>query len=597
MIFPAINFLPTRCSVIDTFGGYRHQEHLGAGEFYDMKNMTGELYPLLSTRAGRGRLEGRDPVLWNPEKSHPQALAALDGLCLLSDGVLCYGMKDGLFHKIDLGLSAETPKQLIQFGSYLIVMPDKKYFNTKDPDDFGSIEAEFTANEDSAASIFPYDLKNEKSFLVGSWSNTPPETPSDGDYWVDTSEKGNKLMQYSAVGDSWIQRRSYLKFSAVGVGTNFRAGDSVKINSADFPTDLKEVLENGVQILALEENYIVVEAYPIHAENAGFSVSRKMPEMDFLFEHENRLWGCRYGLGEDGSFVNEIYASKLGDFKNWNSFQGISTDSYVVSCGTDGPWTGAIKALGYPLFFKENYLHKVYGSYPAEYQIQVIPCRGVQEGCHKSLAVVNGVLFYKAVSGVVCYDGTLPERVSEALGETSYSDAVAGGVGDLYYISMKDSSGIWQLFCYHTRRGFWHREDETQVAEFCTVKDQLYYIVPDSPMVRAVRGAPGEETPFSWYVETGRLRADEAEQGYLSRITARLTLAPGTRLRFLVQYDSLGPWHCLASLRGGRTDSFCVPLRLRRCDHLRLRMEGEGEARLHALTLETRAGGTKRRRG
>ena len=86
----------------------------------------------------------------------------------------------------------------------------------------------------------------------------------------------------------------------------------------------------------------------------SITIERRMPSMDFVTESENRLWGCRYGTANNGEVVNEIYSSKLGDFKNWNCFMGLSTDSYVASCGTDGQFTGAITHLGYPLFFKEN---------------------------------------------------------------------------------------------------------------------------------------------------------------------------------------------------------------------------------------------------
>ena len=54
----------------------------------------------------------------------------------------------------------------------------------------------------------------------------------------------------------------------------------------------------------------------------------------------------------DGKAVNEIYASKLGDFKNWNCYAGRSTDSYVATRGSDGPFTGAADYLGSPLFFR-----------------------------------------------------------------------------------------------------------------------------------------------------------------------------------------------------------------------------------------------------
>ena len=59
----------------------------------------------------------------------------------------------------------------------------------------------------------------------------------------------------------------------------------------------------------------------------------------------------------------------LGDFRNWQCFMGLSTDSYYGNLGTDGKFTGAITHMGYPLFFKENCLHKVYGDYPAQFQM------------------------------------------------------------------------------------------------------------------------------------------------------------------------------------------------------------------------------------
>ena len=74
--------------------------------------------------------------------------------------------------------------------------------------------------------------------------------------------------------------------------------------------------------------------------------------MDFVIESGNRLWGCRYGKALNGETVNEIYASKLGDFRNWYCFAGISTDSYTASVGTDGAFTGAVTYMGRPIFFK-----------------------------------------------------------------------------------------------------------------------------------------------------------------------------------------------------------------------------------------------------
>ena len=96
---------------------------------------------------------------------------------------------------------------------------------------------------------------------------------------------------------------------------------------------------------------------------SGLKIKRKVPDMDFLTECENRLWGC-------SSKNHEVYASKLGDPLNWNVFEGISTDSYAATIGSDGDFTAAATYSGYALFFKEHTIHKVYGNKPSNIQIQ-----------------------------------------------------------------------------------------------------------------------------------------------------------------------------------------------------------------------------------
>ena len=602
MLFPKLNALPVSRRVIDTFRGYRHSLRIGAGEFYDMQNLTGDHYPVLSPRGPRRMDPSRNPAVWDAA-SLPQGMAAQDGLCYVSNGLLYYGFQDGAYQTADLSLTAGE-KQLIPFGSYLLILPDKKYFNTKRPSDCGSIEAEFSLTVSHTADVTYTLCDKDGAAYAAVRSDTAPNAPADGQYWLDTanylSDNIAVLKQYSAALSSWnIISPTYVKIETPGIGAPFSVGDFVCIDGEDVRPIrcLRGITEASHEIVAKENGYIVV-CYPI-AETSweipnteSFSVSRKMPMTDFLFEHENRLWGCRYGKANNGEFVNEIYASKLGDFKNWNSFQGISTDSYIASCGTDGKWTGAIKALGYPLFFKENCLHKVYGSYPAEYQMQTIPCRGVQEGCENSLAVVNEVLFYKSRGGVCAYDGSLPSCVSEALGNERYGKAVAGGCGNKYYISMQDTGGAWSLFCFDTQKGFWHREDPLRVDAFCTVGDELFYIEHDAPWIRTMPNGKGEplEERVPWYAETGILGADAPDHKYLSRITVRLSMAVGTSVRFFAEYDSCGSRELLASVTGNRLNSVSVSLRPRRCDHLRLRIEGEGEAKIFSVTMTTERG-------
>ena len=594
MEFPVLLPVPVRRSVIDSFGGYCHGDHVEAGQFFDMENMSGDRFPYLSPRGGRGALSARNPELWNPGENPPLAMAELDGLCLLTQEGLYYDLRSGLFHKEELALSAELPKSLVSFGSYLIILPDGKYLNLRHPEDQGSLEAIYAPEKPD---VQFYLCSRDGKILSATAATTAPAEPADGTLWLDISRfysRGKSpLLQYSLAEEHWVSLADpCIRVEATGIGAAFSAGDWVFTEGVEDHA-LCALTAQPREVVLAAADYLVLDAPmgsdAVTLEGAeGFAVARRLPKMDFLFASGDRLWGCRYGWDE-GRFVNEIYASKQGDFKNWYCFRGEDSDSVCIPCGTDGPWTGVIHALGQPLLFKENCLHRIYGDSAKNFRMQTLPCQGVQEGCHKSLAVIHGMLYYKALCGVVCFDGALPEPVSQALGGEPYFAAVAGALGDKYYISMLDSHGESQLFCYDTGHKFWHRQDQLRVMELRRVKDKLYYIEAGSNVVGILDGGDSVERKFPWFAESGRLQNEGAQ--YLRRITVRLSMAPETALRFLVEYDSEGLWRPLAQVTGGRRGTVSLALRLRRCDHLRLRIEGEGPALIYSLSLERTPGG------
>ena len=320
-------------------------------------------------------------------------------------------------------------------------------------------------------------------------------------------------------------------------------------------------------------------------EDGAITVTRTMPNLDFITESENRLWGCRYGVAANGEVVNEIYACKLGDFKNWNCFMGLSTDSYAASCGTDGQFTGAITHLGYPLFFKEDCVHKVYGNFPSNYQIQTTVCRGVQKGSHNSLAIVNETLYYKSRNGICAYDGSLPVEMSYALGNEVYSDAVGGAHGNKYYVSMKDLSDEWHLFVYDAAKDLWHKEDSLRADTFCSCGNEMYCIEYETKDIVTLLGSGIESTEdVVWMAETGVLYLSYPDMKYISRMTVRMSLGIGAECSIYAKYDEDAEWVPLYSVTGTSLRSFPVSIRPRRCDHMRLRFEGVGAAKIYTVT-------------
>lgn len=580
--FPTVQAQAAQRRVTDVFAGYNHNLRINDGEFYDEENLCSDDYPLLSTRRHRG-------VYAAPAAA--QGLIAKDALCYVDGTEFVINEK-----RIEMGLSTETemcPKSLVSMGAYVIILPDRKYINTADLSDFGSIEASYTSVSDVTFNLCTVDGAG-LDVIAGA---AAPENPKNGEYWLDTSATPHTLKVYSETSAMWMSVvTTYVKISATGIGAQFEQYDGVTI-SGIVKTGVKDL--NGSAIIwAKDENYIVVVGIldteiTQTAEEGAVTIARKMPEMDFVIESGNRLWGCKYGM-VDGKTVNEIYASKLGDFRNWNCFMGISTDSYAASCGTDGQWTGAIAHLGYPLFFKENCLHKVYGTAPSSYQIQTTACRGVQKGSGKSLAIVNEVLYYKSRGGVCAYDGSLPTEISDAFGGVLYSDAVGGGHRNKYYLSMKDSGGIWNLFVYDARLGVWHREDNTHANAWCSCRDEMYYIDAADGKIRTVLGSGQTETEkIQWRAETGlfvsvlsssKYPDYAANKKYVGRLMLRMALDPGATMQAYVEYDSSGVWEQLWSMTGKTLQTFTFPVRPRRCDHFRLRLVGQGGAKLYSLT-------------
>lgn len=582
MYYPILNETKVSRQMTDTFKGYNHNTRNGDGEFYDMTNLTSDHYPALSPRSKRGEIQ---------TLTNPQGLLAKDALAYVDGAKLYYNGAEVL------GLTLSTaagmiPKQMISMGAYLLIWPDKVYLNTKDLTDFGSMEATFTTVA-NAAVTYSMCKVDGSAYATPTIAATEPVTPTNGDLWIDTSTGTHMLKQYSSSSGMWIQIATvYIKIAYADIGVAFDVYDGITISGCAYAGanetlgDQITDLNNTFVIMAKGDDYIVVTGLldQTYTQEAGsVTVARTVPTMDFITESDNRIWGCHYGI-VNGEPVNEIYACKLGDFKNWNCFMGISTDSYAVSVGTDGQFTGATTHLGSPLFFKENCIHKLYGDFPASYQVLTTNCRGVQKGSHKSLVTVNEMLYYKSRTDICAFDGSLPQSVSEALGLQMFYDAVAGAIGSKYYISMKDSANAYHLFVYDTTRGLWHREDSTQVLAFTRLDDDLLYI-DSAKKLKCVFGNTGtEEADIAWSAETGIIGYAYPDKKYISRFNMRMSLKAGATMNIYIQYDSDGTWQNKGSVNGtGNMNTFVIPIIPRRCDHLKIKLTGTGDCKVFSL--------------
>lgn len=590
--------LPEQSSLFtSTFAGYDHREKIADGAFYEMENMTGADYPLLCPRRPRGKVA---------QLTAPQGLIAKDALAWVDGADLYYNG-----YKVE-GITLSTaekdcPKQLVSMGAYLCIWPDKKYVNTANLSECGDMGAKYTTLEGGSIKYTMCRMDGtvyDDGEIIS--SAVAPSEPANGQLWMDTSEETHVLKRYSAQTSEWVQVPTcYIRIDAAGIGAKFAEYDGIRLSgctSLEAGEEAETASEKKVeeQLQSLNGDVIVYACGTDYLVTVGFldytvevhgqiTAERRVPDCDYITESNNRLWGCKYGM-VDGKTVNELYACKLGDLKNWNVFMGLSTDSYAVSVGTDGKWTGAATINGSPVFFKENALHKVSGSYP--FSVKAQACRGVEDGSAASLTVVGETLFYKARTEVMAYQGALPVAVSEALGNRMYHNAVGGAYGDRLYLSMQGEDGAWNLFVYDTAKGMWTREDAAHVLAFAQKGDDLYFLDADTKCLMTAYGTEGEkESAVQWSATTGIYGYDIEEQKYLRKFTLRLSLSKGSTCRMEIEYDSNGKWHDEGFMRG-KTDApqtFCVPVIPRRCDHCRIRLSGQGAMKLFSIgrVLET----------
>ncbi len=584
MLYPTLNETSVYNRVTDKFLGINKNVITSDGEFNFTENVTTDSYPALSSREKRGTVTALNS---------PSGLAMKDSL-VYADGADLYYNGERVAGITLSTVPEKCPKTFVSMGAYICIFPDRLYLNTADMTDFGSMEMSWEAQTGQSAA-YTLCKGDGTAYKTPYISDEEPENPENGDLWIDTSGEVHALKQYSKTMSMWAETAAtYIKIEAPGIGQNVSKGDGVRLSGCVYSGSdeaMKKQIDalNGTVIVRERgDNFIVVtgiidQAYTQSTDSAGaVSVKRKVPEMDFVTECQNRLWGCYYGI-EDGRTVNEIFCCKLGDFKNWEVYQGISTDSFRASCGSDGVWTGAVTYLGYPLFFKENYVHKVYVSPSGAHQIAVSAIDGVQKGSERSFAIVNDYLLYKSPSGINLFDGTQAVRISDKLGQEIYYEAAGGALGGKYYVSMRGRE--WSLFVYDVKKGLWVREDNTHIKHFAGNGGELYYIDDDTKELKTVRGSEGEkEQGLEWSAESGNIGYEYAEKKYLSRFKLRMSVEENGYAEVWVQYDSNGIWEKRGVIRGrGLNRTFTLPVIPRRCDHLKIRLTGKGEFKLCAF--------------
>lgn len=552
----------------DSFYGYRNMPRTQPGEFAHTENLSLEQFPLLTVRRKRGLCA---------TLSAPGALLGGERLCYIDSGILYLDGKPTALNSISPG-----EKQLVSMGAYICVFPDKLYYNCAKSGDYGSMEAEY-----SSTGTVEYSLcgPDGADILCPAPSASAPENPENAQLWLDSSGGTQVLRRYSQAAGLWQEETAlYTKLSFVSSGELprlFESLDGVRVSGCDIEALNGSRLIYAIGVDQSGRDYVCFQHMLTenYSQSEGIvKIERRVPDMDFVCQCRNRLWGCRWGDG-----LNELYCCALGDFKNWEQYMGLSTDAWRASVGAEGAWTGAVNYLDSPCFFKADGIYRISVSATGAHRVTQLRCQGIQPGSHRSAVVINGTLIYKSPGAVCLWKGGYPEETGEALGDVQYRNAAAGAAGNLCYIAMDDAEGTRQLFVFDTKRALWIREDSLPVREFAAVGQELYALA--GGRIYALRGSDGEPESFvQWSCRSGIIGYRQPGKKYLSRFALRLEAEPGAEISLYTRYDSGEDWLLQGQIcRRGR-GSALIPVRPRRCDHMEYELRGRGDCRIVSLS-------------
>lgn len=619
----------TRKTVMYTqdFAGYNHNLRSGAdddGSFWDMKNMSLVNYPVIQTRYGRivenrGAAEAimsRFPVGDN---------------CLEVDGTKVYkrgslGGSPASSRTEIAGLTVEnSEKQFASIGAYVLIMPDGVVINTaEDTWTYDQVHFEREAHGGSLLNsiyIRPVVLAADGTYEQITYVSSSTAPTDTNVYWYDTENKS--LKKYSPISYTWVGvGTAYLSLfyhpaveSDYNFFEGFKVGDTITIanlecesGDPDEQAELDLIARNSAEegkgdnlIYYAAQNEIVIAGFlTTDIEISYCKIERRIPDMDFITAYNNRIWGC-------SSSKHEVYACKLGDATQWYNYAGLASDSYAATIGGHYEFTGASVINSSVLFFKENSILKVYGDYPSNFQINETACEGVKKRCHKSICLIDGALYYYGINGPMVYDGSLPSAFTSVFGEDVYANAAAGTVNGKYYISMLyrkiGQQDAWRVFVYDTKSRTWVKDDDLRVRQFYSWLGDL----------RAIQYEGGESygdmqlkisttylkdgidtTNIDWYLITNNLGLNTPNQKYISRVQLRFDMIGEANIQIsrddddFVSGEGVDVFHVVNTT--GKLKSYNIPIRVKRCDHFRIKMYGTGHIKLYSYGYNVEQG-------
>ena len=489
-------------------------------------------------------------------------------------------------------------KECIYLNDHIMIFPDKMYYNVHNGK-FGHLENRFELHSNKIGkitynNIYHSELGGRMERYLGWYVGNSSKVLKTGNGTWDIL-----FMGYVNTQDDLIPDKSY--WDSYDLRNYFRADDVIKITQTYHSTHTSSIVDGYYIVKEVGDNYLKFDTKVLSGtttNNESISIynhsncyyvgeiliEKTIPDMDYLCNIDNRIWGCK---------DDTVYSSGLGNPFSWQSYTGIETDAVYIEAGTIEKFTGCCAYNGYPYFFKENEMYRVYGSTPAGYSLQRVADIGIKKGSSHSVCSVNSILMFLSPKGVYAYTGGVPAEVSGVLNDFIY-DCIASTDGLKYYGVMTVGNEK-RLYVYDVKSGMWSSEHfEGEVLGFVFYDNELRCMNSNGEIFTVSRptgkyGIEVKEIKDKAVIEFNDFYGGSIGTKDIGRIILRTSVAPEYNALYVyVQYDSDGIWHRVGKIYNQNTLKRVCEFGFfpRRCDHFRIKLECQGKFTLYSMARE-----------
>lgn len=480
-------------------------------------------------------------------------------------------------------------KECAYLNGYIVIIPDNMFYRIDDGT-FGYISGTKSGKLDTRKyrGIFYNNKKYDYPLVAGLCDS------KESDGYTGSLNKiklgffgGNTLMSAS-------------KYSNIDLTKIFRDGDVIEVNQIrQKPHDEYAIIVNGsyvVQKVKPDELIFTTSSFAgaVIGDDAligrsdgwyylgDIIISKGLPEIDYLCVANNRMWGCHN---------DTVYSSALGDVFSWQRYSGLETDPVYLETADIGSFTGCIEYGGYPTFFKENEMYRVYGSTASTFSLQKVSDYGLRSDSPHAICIVDSVLFFLSQYGVCAYSGGIPAVISDDL-KRDFSDGIFGTDGKRLYACVNDGTGNI-IYVYDVKNRIWSSE---------TIDNKPLWIANLNGELRTMDSMGNllslSKTSAEWqneadtptaYIEFNDFYEDTLDDKKLGGVVIRASVDPKyDALEVFVQYDSDGIWHKVGSIYNQSTRKKVTEFRFFpvMCDHYRLKLQCNGKFTLYTIARQ-----------